>query len=173
MGADDYNLVGLRPTCDLGYEVAAGFSVGLEVLPGDFVAGPGQGGFDEVGGGSELRMVEDVSLADVGGKLLDVAAEFVPQGELRIGEGRQGAGIRFSGHFYHCEIGARIRQGKHRGQDGESEHGPASDNPYGEFSFASCAGGSRVLSRFVVRRRFLFSVKHRLIIGKRAAGSRV
>jgi hypothetical protein len=91
VGAYYDNLVGEGLSCDLCFEVRAGFAFCLVVLSVGGAVGVGEGGFDVVGGGGEVMIVPDVFLADVGGEGVDVAAELSAECELLIGERRKWA----------------------------------------------------------------------------------
>jgi len=79
MGADDYNLLGLLCSSDFDFDIAAGFALYEIVLSVDFVAGFGEGGFQEIGCGGEFLVVPDVSLADLDGESAYIAEELCSQ----------------------------------------------------------------------------------------------
>jgi hypothetical protein len=56
---------------------------------------------------------------------------------LRRSEGRQGAGVSFSGHFEHCKIRPQAKYCKYYCQGGKSESCAASCNFQGECPFTS------------------------------------
>ena len=137
MGTDDYNLPGLFCSGDFDFDIAAGFALYEIILSVDLAAGIGERGFQEVGGSSEIVVVPDVSLADSACKGFYVAEQLIPQQKLRRSEGRQGAGVSFSGHFEHCKIRPQAEYCKDCRQHGKSGSCAASCNSQGKCPFTS------------------------------------
>jgi len=137
MCADDYNLPRLFCSGDFDFDIAAGFALYEIILSVDFVGGLGERGFQELGSGSEVVVVPDVSLADSACKGFYVAEQLIPQQKLRGREGRQLADVSFSRHFEHCKIRPHAEYGKDCCQHSKSESCAASYNFQGKCPFIS------------------------------------
>ena len=121
MSADDYNLLRVLCSSDFDFEISAGFVLHLVILSVDFIAGLGQGGFQEIGCGGEFLVIPDVSLTDLYGESAYVAEEFCSQRSLRGGERWKLSCVTFSRHFEHCEISPQAEYCKGCCQDSESD----------------------------------------------------
>jgi len=84
----------------------------------------------------------DVSLADSAGESFYVPEQFIPQQNLRGGEGWKLAAVSFSGHFEHCEIRPQAEYCKDCCQHGKPESCAVSYNSQGTFPFTSRLCGS-------------------------------
>lgn len=99
-------------TCNLGFEVGAGFVFCFVVLSVDFVSCFGQGCFYELGGGGQVLIFPDVSLAYLAGEGLYILSELVSQSDLCIVKRRNFTGVTFSGHFYHNQMRQQVNNKK-------------------------------------------------------------
>jgi hypothetical protein len=81
-----------------------------------------------------------------------VAGELSAEGDLVVGEGRQGARIRFAGHFNHCQVRPKVEYREDCGGDGEADASASGYDSYWEFWF-------RFRYRFLVKHGFIMVVR--------------
>ena len=113
VGASHHDLPAPARAGPLHLEVVAGLAGDLVGLTPDPVTGAGQRRVEVVGGAGQAAPRQDVALADPAGQRLDVAAQFLRQPALGLGERGQRPAMARAGHAEHRDPGADGQGGQH------------------------------------------------------------